>query len=367
MQNSALAFDLHASYCRRKCVLGMCMGCRDTRTSKRAIFMIKLLCFTVLLSTAAWAQPPAGTRDFLPLAVGNRWLYGYTHEAYAYTEYYSDRIDSGQVEVLVTGVTVYPYYNIWHLQETANYRTRLWQHSGGAPSQDSIVHSELQFDVQELLQDQHVVINQGGSWIFRFVFPNDTSTIFRYAVPSSPDLNRYTPPTAYNSGATYQRSLVFRAEVGVDSMGYQIKYSSSSGNVGAARLLEYSPATVGIKEDDAVVRGFELEQNYPNPFNPSTIIKYTIAGAGSVSANSGDRDSRSALQADRRGQGLGARNVELKVYDLLGREVATLVNERQAPGSYKVHFDGSGLASGIYFYRLVSGDFVQTRTLCLIK
>jgi hypothetical protein len=55
------------------------------------------------------------------------------------------------------------------------------------------------------------------------------------------------------------------------------------------------------------------------------------------------------------------------VYDLLGREVAVLVDEKKAPGSYEVQFDGSGLASGVYFYRMQAGDFVQTKKLCLIK
>jgi photosystem II stability/assembly factor-like uncharacterized protein len=92
---------------------------------------------------------------------------------------------------------------------------------------------------------------------------------------------------------------------------------------------------------------FALAQNYPNPFNPLTIIKYTIAGAG--------------------GQGSGASNVELKVYDVLGREVAVLVNERKTAGSYQVKFDGSHLSSGVYLYRLTAGDFTQTQKMVLVK
>jgi len=92
---------------------------------------------------------------------------------------------------------------------------------------------------------------------------------------------------------------------------------------------------------------FGLEQNYPNPFNPLTIIKYAIAGVGDL--------------------GLGARNTRLVVYDLLGREVAVLVNERKAPGHYEVTFDARGLASGVYIYRLTAGSFVQTRKMILMK
>jgi hypothetical protein len=78
---------------------------------------------------------------------------------------------------------------------------------------------------------------------------------------------------------------------------------------------------------------FELRQNYPNPFNPVTSIQF------SVGANSG-----SSVQ------------VSLKVYDVLGNEVATLVNEKKPAGTYRVRFAATGLASGIYFYQLKAGD-----------
>jgi hypothetical protein len=93
---------------------------------------------------------------------------------------------------------------------------------------------------------------------------------------------------------------------------------------------------------------FSLEQNYPNPFNPATTIGYSVgvvSGQPSVVSNL----------------------VRLAVYDLLGREVAVLVDEKKQPGDYKVTFDGSGLASGVYFYRMQAGDFVQTRKLLLIR
>ncbi|MCW8811480.1 MAG: aryl-sulfate sulfotransferase [Ignavibacteriaceae bacterium] len=85
---------------------------------------------------------------------------------------------------------------------------------------------------------------------------------------------------------------------------------------------------------------FKLSQNYPNPFNPSTNIKYHIPTAGMVS---------------------------LKVYDILGREVATLVNEEKPAGSYEVEFSATALSSGIYFYRLTDGNFIQTNKMVLMK
>jgi hypothetical protein len=82
-----------------------------------------------------------------------------------------------------------------------------------------------------------------------------------------------------------------------------------------------------------------LEQNYPNPFNPSTNIQFSI---------------------------VHRQLTIVKVYDVLGRVVATLVNEVKEPGSYTVQFDASSLASGVYFYRLQAGNFVQTKKLLLL-
>ncbi len=95
-----------------------------------------------------------------------------------------------------------------------------------------------------------------------------------------------------------------------------------------------------------------LEQNYPNPFNPSTIIKYQIPAQ--------------ALPASRQGRNDNLQ-VVLKVYDILGSEVATLVNEDQKPGYYEVDFNADRLASGIYFYKLQAGEFMETKRMILMK
>ncbi len=80
-------------------------------------------------------------------------------------------------------------------------------------------------------------------------------------------------------------------------------------------------------------------QNYPNPFNPGTVIGYRLPENCAV---------------------------RLIVFDILGREVATLVNEKQVPGNYEVTFEAKNLPSGVYFYRLIADDFVQTRKLVVL-
>jgi hypothetical protein len=94
---------------------------------------------------------------------------------------------------------------------------------------------------------------------------------------------------------------------------------------------------------------FELQQNYPNPFNPSTTIGYSLPATGNGH------------------ESMGTRWVRLVVYDMLGREVMVLVDEKKEPGEYHVKFDAAGLASGVYLYRLTAGGFVQTKTMALVK
>jgi hypothetical protein len=105
----------------------------------------------------------------------------------------------------------------------------------------------------------------------------------------------------------------------------------------------------GIDDDgNLIADDFRLYQNYPNPFNPTTTIKFTVAAV--VDANFAS-----------------STNVVLNIYDILGRKIKTLINEYKPAGTYEVQFDASSLSSGVYFYQLSAGDFVQTKKLMLIK
>ena len=98
--------------------------------------------------------------------------------------------------------------------------------------------------------------------------------------------------------------------------------------------------TTDVQGTLPIPKDFELFQNYPNPFNPTTVINYSLPAAG---------------------------HVVVKVYDILGREVATLVNEQKPAGSYHVAFDAHLLSSGVYFYSLQSKSFKETKEMVLIK
>jgi hypothetical protein len=112
-------------------------------------------------------------------------------------------------------------------------------------------------------------------------------------------------------------------------------------------LFTNNPVT-DINEQENFPDEFTLYQNFPNPFNPSTKIKFSIS---SVIA-SGVKQSQF---------------ITLKVYDVLGNELAILVNEEESVGEYEIEFDGNGLSSGMYFYRLQAGQFVETKKMIMLK
>lgn len=107
-------------------------------------------------------------------------------------------------------------------------------------------------------------------------------------------------------------------------------------------LLSIGEVMTGRKDEivNVIPNSYKLEQNYPNPFNPTTTISYSIPKDGLVN---------------------------IRVYDITGREIRTLVNEIKVTGNYSIVFNGSNLSSGVYFYKIEAGDFVQTKRMVLIK
>ncbi|MDX1701765.1 MAG: alpha/beta hydrolase-fold protein, partial [Melioribacteraceae bacterium] len=178
----------------------------------------------------------------------------------------------------------------------------------------------------------------------------------------------------YVDWGSYEGSITIDSQVLVnflESAGYDVKsnewhegHSWGSWRAHLDEALEYffpyDSIAVAVENNEVLPSSFSLSQNYPNPFNPSTVIKYSIP-------------------AELKSKNSKVKSVSLKIYDLLGREVATLVNEKQKPGNYEVEFDpsadGLSLASGIYFYRLQVSDsemglgqvFVETKRMILLK
>ena len=123
--------------------------------------------------------------------------------------------------------------------------------------------------------------------------------------------------------------VAVRSVRGMDSLGNEVVYDNFKG-----------PIASGVEDEFNVPKGFSLEQNYPNPFNPSTTIRYTVPQQGQVN---------------------------LTIYNSLGQEIKKLVSEEKRKGNYEVVFNASNLPSGIYFYKLQTGSFVETKKMMLVK
>ena len=128
----------------------------------------------------------------------------------------------------------------------------------------------------------------------------------------------------------------------IDGLGFSQQYGLLSYGLTGAVIdgQQYGTIVNVEKNNESIPTKYSLKQNYPNPFNPETVISYQLPVMSKV---------------------------ELKVYDVLGREVATLVNKEQSAGTYEVQFDASNLTSGIYFYRLMSGEYSETKKMLILK
>lgn len=181
--------------------------------------------------------------------------------------------------------------------------------------------------------EMNLMTTQFASQTNTFISQGDTAAI----KPMMPIGDGYDPAVAAGDITAFctasQSTYKYQ---GVSLWEYtQIKYQYIWDEFAAAAWVVTS-----VSKADQVPHEFGLSQNFPNPFNPSTTIKYQVASVGRVS---------------------------LRVYDVLGREVSTLVDEQKAPGEYAVQFNTAGLTSGMYFYRLQAGSTVETKKMTLMK
>ncbi|MCU0372363.1 MAG: M28 family peptidase [Ignavibacteria bacterium] len=178
---------------------------------------------------------------------------------------------------------------------------------------------------------------------------NFTNTTFHDTAALS--ITQGTPPFTGMYRPQQQFSNINNAQ----TQGYWILriYDMRAGNTGTllnwSLTLKYSSPISVKKVEEVTASKYELFQNYPNPFNPSTKIKFKIPSSEGY------------------GFSRGVCLVTLKVFDITGREVQTLINENLQAGTYEVTFDGSGLSSGMYFYQLRAGNFIATKKFVLMK
>jgi hypothetical protein len=167
-----------------------------------------------------------------------------------------------------------------------------------------------------------------------------------------------------NSDFTWRTGNPFVCDPPMEKQGLNSVFDVDSSTIKV--LKDHSLQMASLRESTAItnneiVSDFKLYQNYPNPFNPTTNIKFSIPTLPTGQAGSPINPS------PYQGEGLGERWITLKVYDVLGNEIAILVSEEKPAGKYEVTFSGSELSSGVYYYRLRGGNYVENKKMILLK
>ena len=310
------------------------------------IFILRSLVLLLLMSISSYSQVQSALQLF-PLHNGDFWQY--------YVEYSSGELAQD---------TSYSYYG---------YRTVLKDSVLPNGMDYKIIHNhKLAYD--ELLYedwDEFVRIDSSTACVYDYVDTSDykvDSLCLGQNESFVPEYNGYvgsfwpiyctSVDTVLLFGSQRMGKEMFTS-VGIDG-GYDEYYKYASGIGKSSRsfmdhsnlanvldTLVYASINgidygtlVDVKTSGKSILTYQLNQNYPNPFNPSTVISYQLPTAGFVTLN---------------------------IYDVLGREVRTLVNQREHAGNYSVTFDAHHLPSGVYFYRLQAGTYTQTKKLLLLK
>ena len=287
--------------------------------------MKRLLVLLVALAASLYvsARAPAQSPDYFPMSIGNSWTYAVVMDT-------THKVQCSIFDTALVGLNLYYLYS--------------------GPALDFI--GIMPLSVDSLRSDTLLRIwryEKGQEYmLFDFYHGNYPS----YTTYPEVDIVRVTTNIEITVPAGHFTNCVdlyFPRSFSDESIGYIFA-------PGVGIVQWYGPFYVPTSLVRAIVDGklissvdmtpagvpseFALEQNYPNPFNPTTNIQFSIV------------NRQLAI---------------VKVYDVLGQEVATLLNEVKDPGTYTVQFDGSGLSSGVYFYRLQAGEFVATKRLLLLK
>ncbi|MFQ5584456.1 MAG: kelch repeat-containing protein [Calditrichia bacterium] len=193
----------------------------------------------------------------------------------------------------------------------------------------SVSSGKVAFSATELNGKIYAI---GGSFD-SFPYTMVAATVEEY----DPITNVWTPRSSLNVGRYFLSTSAANGKI----YAFGGHTADIFSNILAPEVEEYTPPITSIDPHDASdLTTFRLHQNYPNPFNPTTTISYSIPKSGYV---------------------------KLKIYDMLGKEVKTLVNQFQSMGSYSFSFDAGNLSSGIYIYKLKADDYMATKKMILLR
>jgi hypothetical protein len=305
--------------------------------------LILLVCFITVAGAAqsgamqgarsAAALTDSALSEVFPLSVGNQWVYHYSYYYGDYPGPITHYDDTGTVKLQVIGVIPGADSIRWSVQQDGVHWTNTNFAGWYGPS--------TRIDTFEIIE-----INKGNHELYRRGELRTISTSVLPFMPDFPDSAKIHRYAKVDSSGEFLMTITnffrfkFKRNIGLTEV------SSSSGYTGWPYWGTNHSLLTSIITDvpqalaNQLPRGYVLSQNYPNPFNPSTTISISLP-------------SRSP--------------VLLKIFDLLGRHVATLVAEELPAGTHTRRWNASGMPSGVYFYRLQAGAYSETKRLLLLK
>jgi len=283
--------------------------------------------------------------NLYPLSIGNKWVYLIKDVTWPVIHYYV-----GFTEVLCD--TIAPNGKVYfHLKEYENHYQYESHYLERVDSLDGKVYRyyedpllpENEYVAYDLLAEvgDTIITPPPPYYVESRTYVVGVDTFFKWGLTK---LRKH-----YWQYYGLYRTFSFTQDIGTDKSTIAVAsgYWTESTLQGCIidGLIYGDTTTVGLEDEETpIATTFNLEQNYPNPFNPSTVISYRLPVTS---------------------------NVTLKVYDILGNEIATLVNEEKSAGTYEVEFRPESSikqpASGIYFYQLKAGSFVETKKMILLK
>ena len=273
--------------------------------------------------------------DLFPLSVGNYWQYEVKYVSGFYPEdtviYYANReilLDT----LMPNGLVYYDVYDSRNFAWPHKDYLRLDSLTGCIYKYDEYQNEESLLDSLKMIEGDFIIT---GYHLLLECINVDSINSFG-ELRQAKHFSCFTPTFDFNYKLVKGIGEIFKAyredQIVSEIHLSEVTYAKING--------EEFGQLVSVEKNFADINSFSLSQNYPNPFNPSTRIKYAI----------------------------GSRQlVTLRVFDVLGNEIATLVNEQKPAGEYEIEFDGTELTSGIYFYQLIAGSSIETKKMMLIK
>ena len=296
-----------------------------------------------IIRTLKSLEPPDEYLKWYPLSIGNKWAYEVYAGENGLLEFVGYSVDSVVGDtILQNGLKYFILSNKYLYQDPVTSYLRI-------DTTDAVVYN---FDVGLETDFLHEDLNADlGDTV---CYENYIGTFCKYIYQKIP-FNKWGLSSwrkdfePFGTAMLCSRSLVkgiglYETACG-DFSNFSIEYKLAACIVDGVIYGDTSLVVSVEGEEQPVTTSFNLEQNYPNPFNTTTKIKFSIS-----------QEARGERQ-----------EVTLIVYDVLGNEIATLVNNELPEGEYEIEFDAPGLPNGIYFYQLKAGDFIQTKKMVLLK